>query len=395
MKIFEKFKAAMGENYNKKVKLLAETKDVQSVNDICQACSQLLFDHNPGICTRSVAEKSTKYTADEVAEIVHGISKDVVDLIVVNTKHEMQTSVTTESFGGNESLASAFNNLAAVLKGQKQSPSQVTKVKLPPVWVKETFSDYKSEVEAWEKAHPGDDYTKYSEFLNELKRNKVRVGLSDFVSTVVIEKTRNNKTVSDILKLLEDKYELSKREKFENLVTRIKNFKPNKSDNGEQVLELIEKIQNEFDSLEIGKNLNYFLATLFLKGLLDSEIINEIEKRSIEDLFNDKSDDKIMDNVRKQFKKMKIEGKRNSEKQIFEADENKIFYVNDKNRSRYDSWKNSRDFKDFRRTGSNNWRTQSGNRWRKSQSKSASNSRPRSVSWSRDKNFEFKSLKDF
>ena len=395
MKIFEKFKAAMGENYNKKVKLLAETKDVQSVNDICQACSQLLFDHNPGICTRSVAEKSTKYTADEVAEIVHGISKDVVDLIVVNTKHEMQTSVTTESFGGNESLASAFNNLAAVLKGQKQSPSQVTKVKLPPVWVKETFSDYKSEVEAWEKAHPGDDYTKYSEFLNELKRNKVRVGLSDFVSTVVIEKTRNNKTVSDILKLLEDKYELSKREKFENLVTRIKNFKPNKSDNGEQVLELIEKIQNEFDSLEIGKNLNYFLATLFLKGLLDSEIINEIEKRSIEDLFNDKNDDKIMDNVRKQFKKMKIEGKRNSEKQIFEADENKIFYVNDKNRSRYDSWKNSRDFKDFRRTGSNNWRTQSGNRWRKSQSKSASNSRPRSVSWSRDKNFEFKSLKDF
>ena len=99
MKIFEKFKAAMGENYNKKVKLLAETKDVQSVNDICQACSQLLFDHNPGICTRSVAVKSTKYTADEVAEIVHGISKDVVDLIVVNTKHEMQTSVTTESFG--------------------------------------------------------------------------------------------------------------------------------------------------------------------------------------------------------------------------------------------------------------------------------------------------------
>ena len=171
MKIFEKFKAAMGENYNKKVKLLADTKDVQSVNDICQACSQLLFDHNPGICTRSVAEKSIKYTADEVAEIVHGISKDVVDLIVVNTKHEMQSSVTTESFGGNESLASAFNNLAAVLKGQKQSPSQVTKVKLPPVWVKETFSYYKSEVEAWEKAHPGDDYTKYSELLNELKRN--------------------------------------------------------------------------------------------------------------------------------------------------------------------------------------------------------------------------------
>ena len=69
MKIFEKFKASMGDNYNKKVKLLAETKDVQSVNDICQACSQLMFDHNPGICTRSVANNSPKYTADQVTEI--------------------------------------------------------------------------------------------------------------------------------------------------------------------------------------------------------------------------------------------------------------------------------------------------------------------------------------
>ena len=33
MKIFEQFKIQMGDNYMKKVKLLAETKDVQAVND--------------------------------------------------------------------------------------------------------------------------------------------------------------------------------------------------------------------------------------------------------------------------------------------------------------------------------------------------------------------------
>ena len=79
MKIFEQFKASMGDNYNEKVKLLAETKNVQSVNDICQACSQLMFGHNPGICTRSVADNSPNYTADQVTEIVNGISKDVVE----------------------------------------------------------------------------------------------------------------------------------------------------------------------------------------------------------------------------------------------------------------------------------------------------------------------------
>ena len=137
----------MGENYDKKVKLLAETKNVQSINDICQACTQLLFDHDPGICTRSAADKSTKYTDEQITEITKGISNDVIELIVANTKNEMQSSVSkVEHFGSSDSLASAFNNLAEVLKCQKQSPSQVTKVKLPPVWVKETFSDFQAEV---------------------------------------------------------------------------------------------------------------------------------------------------------------------------------------------------------------------------------------------------------
>ena len=120
-------------------------------------------------------------------------------------------------------------------------------------------------------------------------------------------------------------------------------------------------MQNDFDTLELGKNL--------------------------------KEDTVIMDLVRTEFKKIRIEGKRDFEKQ--NSEENKTFYVIDKNRSRYDAWRGSRDFRDFKRTESNNWRTHSGNRWRKSQSKSPSATRPRSVSWSRDKSSDFRTLKDF
>ena len=134
-----------------------------------------------------------------------------------------------------------FRDLPPVLT----NPSQVTKVKVPPTWAKESFRDYKAEVEAWERAHPGDEYTKYSEFINELKRNKIRAGLSDYVSTVVVDKTRNSKTVKDILEALENKYELTKKEKFENLVEMIKKFKPNKNESGKQILSQIEKIENE------------------------------------------------------------------------------------------------------------------------------------------------------
>ena len=48
--------------------------------------------------------------------------------------------------------------------------------------------------------------------------------------------------MKDILKALEDKYELTKKEKFENLVDMIKQFKPNKTDSGEKIFSQIEKI---------------------------------------------------------------------------------------------------------------------------------------------------------
>ena len=191
----------------------------------------------------------------------------------------------------------------------QQRPSQITKVKVPPTWAKETFADYKEEVEAWEQAHPGDTFSKYSEFLNELKKNKSKNGLSDFVSTIVVEKTRSNKSVSAILKALEDKYELTKKEKFEDLIIAMKNFKPSKNESGEHIFSQIEKIETLFDSLEIGKNIKFFLAIFLLKETFENDIINEIEKRSIEDIIQTKPENEIMLEVKKSFKKIKIEGK--------------------------------------------------------------------------------------
>ena len=130
----------MGDNYQKKVELLAKTKDVQSVHKICGTCSQLEFEHRPGVCTRSVnTENIDKYNAEEIAEIVSYVSQDVVNAIIDNTKAEVHANTldAEAALGKNDSLAAAFNNLADVLKQQRHSPSHVTKVKIPPVWVKD------------------------------------------------------------------------------------------------------------------------------------------------------------------------------------------------------------------------------------------------------------------
>ena len=396
MTSFEEFKANMGDEYMKKVKEIAESKNINGVTKVCSACHQLEFDHKPGPCTR--ASKSAK-PAKDISDITEKVMEDVINAIIENTKLEQESKVEkAEDPKKADYLAEAFNNLANVLKQQKQIPSQVTKVKVPPTWAKESLEDYKVEVKAWENAHPGDDYTKYSELLNELKRNRLRVGVSEYVSTVVIDKTRNNKTVNGIVEALEDKYELTKKEKFENLVNMIKDFKPNKSESGEKIFSNIEKIEAEFETLKLKENLNYFLATLFVKVTYENEVINEMEKRGVQELIEQKDDVNIMEEVKKEFKKMKIEGKRDDTVSKSETGgDNKTYYTPSvgSGRSRYDSWRGSREFKDFKRSNSNNWRTQSGNRWRRAQSKSLPRSRPRSTSHPRGVPPEFRSMKEF
>ena len=393
MKNFQKYKADMGDDYNDKVKQIAKSKDVQSVNKVCAVCDQLEFDHKPGPCTRANKTENSKYSAAQIAEIKEHVMNDVVQAIIEETKADLTEKELNVESRSSDNLAEAFNNLAEVLRQQKQTQTQVTKVKNPPTWTRESFADYKDEVEAWEKAHPGDDYGKYSELLNELKRNKNKDGLSDFVSTVVIDRTRNTKTVKNILEALEDKYELTKKEKFDNLVDMIKQFKPNKTDSGEKIFSQIEKIEKEVEALELKCNMKYFIATLFVKETFGNEVINEIEKRAVQDLIETKNEEEIMNEVKKEFKKIKIEGKRENDKEG-----SKIYYTSGNSgngRSRYDSWKGSRDFKDFRRSDSNNWRTQSGNRWRRAQSKSLPRSRARSVSSSRGAPAEFRSMREF
>ena len=81
--------------------------------------------------------------------------------------------------------------------------------------------------------------------------------MSDYVSTIVVERTRVDKSVGSILKVLQERYELTKKEKFENLISDLKNFKPSKGESGENIYSQIERLQTQFEYLEVEKNMNY------------------------------------------------------------------------------------------------------------------------------------------
>ena len=157
---FNKFKADMGDEYDKKVKELAKSQELHRASKVCRSCNQLEFDHRAGSCTRLGKSATTKYTPEEIDEISNEIMKDVLEAIIKEEKTKLlvgnqQVEASKFLVGGEAgNLADAFNRLADELKNQKQAPTQVTKVKIPPTWAKESFADYKAEVEAWEVAHP-------------------------------------------------------------------------------------------------------------------------------------------------------------------------------------------------------------------------------------------------
>ena len=382
----KKFKSEIGDDiYKNRVNEYAAKKDVEAAIKVCDACEQLQFCHEPGPCTRSDKSKFTNYDSKQISEIASAINKDIIEKIISDAK----SSSTKSDEPVHDRLAAALDKISEVLDQRRPVHSQVTKVKVPPTWAKESYTDYKAEVEAWESAHPGDDFSKYSELLTELKRNKTKPGLSDYVSTIVVERTRDEKSVGTILKVLQEKYELTKKEKFENLISDFKNFKPGRSESGESIYSQIERLVTQFEYLKIKKNMNYFLSIFIVRILFENEILSEIEKRMVEETIEQTDEKEIILAVKKSFRKMKVEGKREN---IDVINENKTFYASGYERSRYGSWKNSRDFKDFSRTKSNNWRTKSGNRWRKSESSHRPTSR--SQSQSRKSESEFMSLKD-
>ena len=174
----------------------------------CITCGRLAFQHDPGPCNRS---KSEKEDTDQIDILKNSILNEILEEKIKMDSKDREASAT-------ESLVEALKSVV------NTRPTQITKAKKPPVWNKESFDDFKIEVEAWNMSHSGDEYVKYEELMEKLKENKNIKGLADFACTVLIQRTREKKNVEEVLKVLEEKYALTRKEKYEKVVDLIKKF---------------------------------------------------------------------------------------------------------------------------------------------------------------------------
>ena len=158
-----------------------------------------MFYHSEGACTHSDKDNALIFDQNSLEELKIAINADVKSKI--------------KNIGSMDTMMKIFENQQKIFEkliddksGSKRS-FQVTNVKQPPVWKKQTFVDYKQQVENWKQHKTGDEYSKYQDFINELQKKSNIRGLEEYMSTVVIPMTKNDQTVDAVLKYLEEKYD--------------------------------------------------------------------------------------------------------------------------------------------------------------------------------------------
>ena len=221
-KAITKLKNSLGDGYENKLDETVKSGNIYDVLQECKQCKQLMFYHPKGACTRSDKENALIFDDNSLEELKVDINRDLKNKI--KNIGNMDTMIKIY-----ENQQKIFEKIIDDKSGIKRS-FQVTNVKQPPVWKKQTFMDYKQQVQNWKQHNSGDDYSKYQDFINELQKNNNIKGLEEYMSTVVIPMTKNDQTVDAVLKYLEEKYEITEWEKFTELISAM-NFALDKNVN--------------------------------------------------------------------------------------------------------------------------------------------------------------------
>jgi vacuolar-type H+-ATPase catalytic subunit A/Vma1 len=108
-------------------------------------------------------------------------------------------------------MAEAVKQLAKQSQNQNnpenKRSTQITKAKQPPRWISQTFDKFNTEVVAWNETNKDDDYTKYTDLMESLKKN---AKIKEYVIKVVMDNTTTleEKKVAKIMELL--RYSMTK-----------------------------------------------------------------------------------------------------------------------------------------------------------------------------------------
>jgi hypothetical protein len=254
-------------------------------------------------------------------------------------------------------------------KNEAPKVTQLTKAKPPPIWAGEDFEKYEMEIEAWNLANKADDYEKYGDLLESLKKNKDK---EQYVTNFIIGQTTKpeEKTVKNIMILLKDKYGRMKTEKLKGVLNEILEFQIDENETGEEYWDRFQKLLANIEKENVKEHLNYTMCVMMLeKAKTKGKVTNDeyvrmkevIEESKTKGERVPKEDNAVVENLKEEFKKLKVENKRltpnrkNEEIKDRKEEDIKVHYNEEERQIRWNNWQDlvkQNDYKDYKRSQS-------------------------------------------
>ena len=260
-----------------------------------------------------------------------------------------------------------------IAKGlEAKKSTQITKAKPPPMWVGQTFEKFRQEVDAWNTSNRDDDFTKYTDLVESLKKNN---NVKEYVVSVLLDRTcePRNKNVAAVLEVLKEKYAKTTAEKCIDVLKSILEFSMKEEDTNETYWDKFEVLICDSIREKISEHLYYLLGIMMVEKAYDRGNITAEEKRRLVDAMEThngtdrkpREDDEVFNLLKTEYRKLKIENNRNIKTKPPGSSESSCYVHYGENRSRWQRWQNFKqrpDFYKFHRSNSNPgfWRTQSG-----------------------------------
>ena len=153
---------------------------------------------------------------------------------------------------------------------QKQRP--------PPIYGKDLpFEDYVDLLNEWDLGNIDPEATKQHAIIDNLQKNNNRSAEAAYLSANS-SRLKSDRTVQNLILILKEKFELSEEQKFDNLVKRMLNFKP---DSKEDLLTEGDRVAAQWKDLKINEKQHYFIRRWITEKGKENSMISSTESREI------------------------------------------------------------------------------------------------------------------
>ena len=175
-----------------------------------------------------------------------------------------------------------------------------------PTWSKsEDYEIFQGRLKAWVNESQETERIKFNRITESLKKSNSKDGLEDFIVKDIYGKLKKpeDQTTENLIDLLNEKFAKTKETKYDEFVMKLRNLKAN---DAESLWKEIERMETDWDELEVDKNGKFFLWRMLAVLGTESGILRNDEVIFLNRDIKHLADVSIMERLKVSYKEIKL-----------------------------------------------------------------------------------------